>query len=262
MYKLVMLNIMKNLLNKYLILALSMVVITACSDDNDPVPNMPDTPQTPVSLSVFDDASFVSVPNSMIQSGDVKASTAAAYVTAANGFLLFNAFFTPPAGLQPSSKKISAANGRATVDFTVYEWTDGTGNGIAYQYSSQNGKHVSEVFVKSNGADYLKFIHAEEDENGSQGTIRFLDVDGSNPSEVAIVYTWSVSSNGARNLIFEDTQGAMKIDINSNPDLSGDMSAYEDGSLAVSYTWDGAGNGSWIEYNADGSIADQGSWTV
>lgn len=253
---------MKNLLKKYLILALSMVVMIACSDDNDPIPNTPNTPQTPFSLNIFDDASFVSVPNSMIQSGDAKASTAAAYVTVANGFLLFNAFFTPPAGLQPSSEKISAINGRATFDFTVYKWTDGAGNGIAYQYSVQNGKHIVEVFIMSNGADYLKFIHAEQDENGSQGTMRFLDADGTDPSLVSFVYTWSISSIGIRNLILEDTEGSLKVDINSNPDLSGDMRVFENGSLTGSFAWDGAGNGSWIEYNANGSVADQGSWTV
>lgn len=231
------------------------LLISACSNDEEE-PAIEEVPDHQIGLFLNEDGtSVIQVPQAMLQSSDPRAAMAASYVNLSTSFSLYSLFFQIPNGAKKSSQAITAPNGRTAAGVTVYEWSGPDGSSIAYQWSEKGGQDYFEIFIKEAGLPYLKFMDVLQKKDGSSGLMKLFSEDGPE-----LFWTWEKLANESYLLVFstEDT----RFEVLSNKDKSGTLKFFSDGALQSETTWDSLGNGSWKDYNEDGSLREQGNWTV
>ncbi len=117
----------------------------------------------------------------------------------------------------------------------------------------------SRIFLKETGSDWLKFFHAEETKDGTEGLMKVFNIYGDNKSEVVFQYSW-VRANGVLTLTFSDAESDSSVVIAINETTgAGSVEYYEDGEKTYNMTWDAEGNGTWTYYE-DGDAVDSGAW--
>ena len=246
-------SIYKNILSISVLLLFSvgLIFLSSCSK-NDPEPAKGDD----FKLGLFD-LETITTPEAMQQSSDIHAQQANAQVLSLNSFKFYQAFFLFPGGAEKSSTPI---NGRRAGDYTVYRWPSSDGSEVAYQYRQVGDEILFDIFLKENGSDYVKFIDGRQFIGRSAGVMHIYEKGFNSTTLVAVVYEWDyqngISTSSMK--IFGDDEALLEVV--SKDDKSGELTLKENGIVRATWSWNAAGVGSWVDYNADGSVSDQGSW--
>ena len=241
------------------LLVLSVFLALACSKSESPALEKTQLNVTPVTP-----------PTAMSSSQDTHAQEANGYIIQANVITSMNALFTVPAGSGATkSSPITATNGRtaASNSTTVtYVWSDPNAGSIGYQITDDGTSYHWEYFYKAVGAiTWLKWIDAVQKKDGSTGTMKIFDFNGSNPSYVAALYQWTQTGDQLT-LTYTDNFGGDYFVLNYNKSTkAGSINAYTgtgtSALLAANYTWDTTGHGTWKVYGSDGkTVTGSGTW--
>lgn len=234
----------------------------ACSDDDDKG-SKPTKPGTKKPLSLTENDKVIEAPTALLNSNDPQAQMAAAWIAQANAMGGYLALFDVPAGTTKTSTRITASNGRVnnSGEYEVYIWNDTeSGYSVAYQVSEESNSYVFEIFIKEQGQDWLKYFHAEEKKDQSEGFMDVYNVIGEDPSEIALSYEWGRSGDM---FTFSLQSEGVLIALNVNEKTNAGDIVYEiDGTKQYELNWDTEGNGSWASYDEEGNLTDEGDWIV
>ncbi|HEY9009041.1 hypothetical protein [Ohtaekwangia sp.] len=253
-------------ITKYLLLLAVALFAFACShDDKDSSSSL--EKQT---ISLSSQSQVITAPSAMQSSSDDHAQMAVSYITMANAMNTYLGYFKAPEGAVKSTTAITAANGRvaASGDVVVYTWSDANSDvKIAYQISETSDSYAFDVFFQFSGSSsWLKYFHAEEKKDRSEGFMNVYDIlgiYGDNKSLIMLKYNWSRSGD---NFTFKltDTQDNYYFVVTVNEKTKAGEVTYYSGTIKIyDMTWDTNGNGHWAFYNADdGSLLEEGTWTV
>ncbi len=221
------------------LLILSVFLALACSKSESPALEKTQLNVTPVTP-----------PSAMSSSQDTHAQEANDYILQANVITTMSALFAVPAGSGATkSSPITATNGRiaASSSTTVtYVWSDPSAGSIGYH-------------------TWLKWIDAVQKKDGSTGTMKIFDFNGSNPSYVAALYQWTKTGDQLT-LTYTDNFAGDYFVLNYNISTkAGSINAYTgtgtSALLAANYTWDNTGHGTWKLYGSDGkTVTGSGTW--
>ena len=241
-----------NINKVFYLLALTFMLsfFVSCSDDESSNPTKAGNEDNPPTVNVEP----VAVPQKMqaaANNGNPGATQAMAYIQLANTLPNYAQLLTPPEGAKLSST--SAVNGEWTwtegnasvtlvtnETVTEYEWTvtiDGTYGGKTY-----NNQIV---------------IEASQLKDGSSGEILFYDPDSGSP---VLTFNWeNLSEVYHLNIKSAEEYGNSNVDLYVYTDSSGyiDISTP---SNSWHVEWASDGTGSWIAYDANGSVTNEGSW--
>ncbi len=234
-----------------IIFSIGIIFLSSCKSE-DPEPAIGDD----FKLGLFD-LETITTPEAMQQSSDPHAQQANAQVLSLNTFKIYQAFFLFPGGAEKSNTPI---NGRRAGDYTVYRWSSGDGSEVAYQYRQVGDEILFEIFVKENGSDYVKFIDGTQTISRSAGVMHIYEKGFNSTTLVAVEYAWDYQNGTSTSSmkIFGDDEALLEVV--SKDDKSGELTLKENGIVRATWSWNAAGVGSWVDYNADGSVSDQGSW--
>ena len=243
---------------KYLLIS-SVLLTFSCSKD-DP------KPASSASLSLASNQQTFTAPTKMQSSSDPQAQMAVSWIATANAMSSYLSYFNAPAGATKSDVAITASNARTSSgSVTVYIWTDsGTGYKIAYQVTENSNSYYFDAFLMlPNSTQWLKYVHAEELKDKSKGSMKIYDIfTGGNPSTVWLTYAWTRSGDNFT-LTITDLEDLFKVELAINQKTkAGNVKYYLDNVLEYQMTWDATGAGTWIEYDEQGNIVEQGTWTV
>ena len=244
-------------ISKFLIL--SVFLALACSKSDSPALEKAQVNVTPVTP-----------PTAMSSSQDTHAQEANDYIFQANAITSITAAFTVPAGSGATkSGAITATNGRtaASNSTTVtYIWTDPNYGAIGYQVTDDGTSYHWEYFYKALGANsWLKWLDAVQKKDGSSGTLKIFDFNGSNPSFVLATYQWTKTGDQLT-LTYTDNLSHDYFVLNYNSATKAGSVNYYVGTgtsalLSANYTWDTAGHGTWKKYGTDGkTVVGSGTW--
>lgn len=220
-------------------------------------------------ISLAEGNQVITAPPALLESEDEQAQLAASWIMMANSMTSYLYYFDMPAGAQKSEARITASNGRVkdAGDHVTYVWTDEqSGQSVAYQVSEESDRYVFEIFLKLEpSADFLKYFHAEEKKDRSEGFMKIYDIFGISGEDASVVwleYDWSRVGN-IFNLTMKDHTDNYRIefaiDTNTN---AGSVVFYGEGVKGYELVWDGAGNGTWAYFNDEGMVVEQGTWTA
>ncbi len=242
----------KNLLSLSLLFLFSigLIFLSSCKKNEVEPANGDD-----FKLGLFD-LQTITVPDAMAQSSDPHAQQANAQILLLGSFKIYQAFFLFPVGAEKSNTPIT---GRRAGNYSVYKWSDGNGGEIAYQYRQDGDKIFFEVFFKENGSNYVKFIDGTQTIGRSAGIMYIYEKGFNSTTLVAVEYTWDYN-NDVSTSSMKTTESDVLLEVVSQADKSGELLLKENGVVRASWSWNAAGVGSWIDYNEDGSVSDQGSW--
>lgn len=231
--------------------SVGLIFLSSCNK-NDPEPAKGDD----FKLGLFD-LETITTPEAMQQSSDAHAQQANAQVLSLNTFKIYQAFFLFPVGAEKSNTPI---NGRRAGDYTVYRWTAGDGSEVAYQYRQVGDEILFDIFLKENGSDYVKFIDGKQFIGRSAGVMHIYEKGFNSTTLVAVEYQWDYQNGKSTSSMKTFGDEEALLEVISNEDKSGELTVKENGVVRGTWSWNAAGTGTWVEYNADGSISDQGSW--
>jgi len=252
-------------MTKFLLLAVALFAF-ACSDDDKDTSSSLES-QT---LSLSSNTQVLTAPSAMQSSNDDHAQMAVGYITMANAMSTYLGYIKAPEGSVKSTTAITAANGRVAAegDVVVYTWSDANSDlKVAYQISETSDSYAFDVFFMFSGqSSWLKYFHAEEKKDRSEGFMNVYDIlgiYGDNTSLVMLKYNWSRSGD---NFTFKltDTQDNYYFTVIVNEKTKAGEVTYFAGTVKIyQMTWDAAGNGTWAFYDSDdGSLVSEGTWTV
>jgi hypothetical protein len=240
-------------ITKALLLSAALIA-AACNDDDDK------SSLETAKLSLSTNTTVIEAPAAMQSSENSYAQMANSWVQVANGMTQYLSYLELPEGAAKSTNRITASNARVkeTGDVLVYTWTDEqSGYSVAYQVSEESDRFVWEIFLKESGSDWIKFFHAEEKKDRSEGFMKIYDAYGDDPSVVIVMYEWSRSGDLLTLTLSTDTD---KIIITVNEKTgAGSVVSIENGVKTYEMTWDAQGNGSWTYYEG-GQVSDSGTW--
>ncbi len=251
-------------IKKLLFLSIALLIgFTSCNDDDE---NSSSSDLASASLSFNANEPPITVPTAMSQSSDPMAAQTAGFIEMANGMSTYISLMQPPTGAAKSSTPVgrkSGDNGRTENNVVVYTWTEGDVS-IAYQISETSTNYIFELFWKfSPTEDFKKYLHAEESKLSREGFFEFYNIfDEINIDQYVFRYQWREAADGTFYFDFLSVDGGFEMNIISNPDNSGSIQYYSEGSLFYDIEWNADGSGSWVYYNEDGTVADSGEWTV
>lgn len=230
------------------------VFIYSCSKDDEPEAMVDESEDPQIGLFANEDGTgIIQVPQAMAESTDPHAIMATAYVNISTSFSIYGAFFAVPEGATKTNQPITAANGRISGEYTVYEWVGADGSSIAYQYSESGGQELFEIFIKEGGKDYLKFMEVVQDSDGRSGSMEWFSELGMSAS-----WTWEFRSDESYFLVFNSEDE--KYEVESNKDLSGNVKFFTNGLLRSEISWDSQGNGVWTDFDEAGLVEEEGEW--
>lgn len=248
---------------KFSILGL-VLLSTACSKDDDDAKPRKNLNQQKVSF--LEDSEVISVPNKMLQSENTYAQMAAAWVQLANSMSVMSAYSEIPTGAS-NHAKIVASNGRSAAagDTETWVWSDQSGYSIGYQVAEQSNSYSFEIFLKEPGEDWLKYMEAEEKKDRTSGKLVIFDIYKSKSEDGSaelLRYDWTRAGDSFTMTIgtYEDD---FKLTFNINTKTgAGDVLYKVEGKVIYEIEWDAAGNGSYVFFDEDGEILDEGEWTA
>ncbi|MEX2336680.1 MAG: hypothetical protein WD555_05360 [Fulvivirga sp.] len=171
----------------------------------------------------------------------------------------YSSFFVVPAGATKIDQSISAANARTSVNTVTYEWTSQQGS-IAYQITEQTDSYFYEVFIKSAGQEYYKYYEGEQAKDRKSGHFIVLNP-SSDVRSVMIRYDYEIRSDNSLFIKYAFPEQNYNLEILFKADKSGYIKSLLGEDVKVEWNWDGAGNGSRIQYNEDGT-EQKIEWTV
>lgn len=245
------------------LLFLAMVAITfSCSkEDDDPKP----TTLEQATIGFNKNEPVVAAPAAMTQSNDSYAQMAAGYINSVNAMTSNLAMFTPPSNAVKGSTPVTAINGRVRStqkEYLVYTWSDVNYGSVTYQIADDGDKYSFEFLIKENGQTaWHRFLYAEEKKDKSAGFLSLYDHTSDTP-DVLIRYDWTRSGDNLNFTMSVPGEGDFIIIKINTKTKAGSVEYKFNGLLEYKMTWDAKGNGTWAWYNEDGSIEEQGSWTV
>lgn len=252
-------------ISKLLLLVVAALAFACSSDDDKPGLEK----QT---LSFAANQEVITAPAGLQASEDEQAQTALYWIQNANSMSQFLSYMQVPAGAAKSNDRITASNGRvnASGDVVVYIWSDPNGDGdVAYQISETSDSYVFEVFLRIADVqpDWTLFFHAEEKKDRSSGFMNVYDaIMSDDPTVILFAYNWTRSGD-LFTLIFsapdEDPEFNYSVTLVINEKTKAGSVTYKtDNVKDFEMTWDAAGNGTWIYYDEEGGIDQEGSWTA
>src|SRR5690606_36297511 len=234
----------------------------SCSKDEEP-----SLEKRAISLAESDQV--IPAPSALLTSDDPYAQMAAGWIMQANAMSSYLYFLEMPSGAQKSEARITASNGRVkdAGDHVTYIWTDQqSGYSVAFQVSEETDSYVFEIFLKIEaGTEFLKYFHAEEKKDRSEGFMKVYDIFGIYGDDASVVwinYEWTRAGNIFSLSITEHSDSFeldITIDLATN---AGSVTSRMSGVKQYVLTWDGAGNGTWAQYNDEGTVIDIGAWTA
>jgi hypothetical protein len=247
--------------SKLLLLAAAIFAFS-CSKDEEP-----SLEKRAISLAESDQV--IPAPSALLTSDDPYAQMAAGWIMQANAMSSYLYFLEMPSGAQKSEARITASNGRVkdAGDHVTYIWTDQqSGYSVAFQVSEETDRYVFEIFLKIEaGTEFLKYFHAEEKKDRSEGFMKIYDIFGIYGDDASVVwinYEWTRAGNIFNLSITEYSESfeaAITVDLGSK---TGSVTYYLEGVKKYTLTWDGAGNGTWAYYNEEGTVTESGTWTA
>ncbi len=246
---------------KLLLLAAAIFAVS-CSKDEEPSLEKK-------AISLAENDQVIVAPAALLASDDPQAQLAAGWIMQVNAMSSYLQYFNMPAGAQKSEAPITASNGRVkdAGDHVTYVWNDAqSGQSVAFQITEESDRYVFEIFLKLDaGADFLKYFHAEEKKDRSNGFMKIYDIFGIYGDDASVVwinYEWSRSGN-IFNLTMTEYSESFKVVVTfDQATKAGTVAYYFDGVKEYLLTWDGAGNGTWTYYNEEGTITESGTWTA
>lgn len=250
-------------ISKLLFLTFFSIITLSCSEEEPTKTELED-----IRLSFAEREEIIELPEGLTTSSNPYAQTAYGYASSANLMSLYFNFFSFPDGAVKTTNKIVPANSRtsASGEYLVYTWSDPQAGGIAYQLGDLGDRYSFEVFFKSAGSTrWLRYLYAEEKKDQSSGFMKIFDIDADNASLAIVEYTWTRSNE---NIVFQYTflnenEPTAKVVITLNEKTKAGKVEYFLGSpLLSSIAWDALGNGAWKEYDDEGNLLDEGSWTA
>lgn len=225
---------MSRLYSFILILFLSIIFINGCSDDSTSSNNSDEPPTLEMRQ--------IEIPAALTNSTDPHAQMAVAYITTANSFSGYAAFFTPVSG--------TSNNGE-------YQWTS---NGLNIKMiTDKSGDYYTwRIYISGNYSgvtiDNWLFMSAESLPDGSDGQLTVYDPV---TQELAYGWNWWTGVDNIYNVNLEFAGG--ELEIVSYPDLSGSIDVYTDSMLDWVANWTSGGSGIWMDYE-EGELYESGSW--
>ncbi|MCP5063638.1 MAG: hypothetical protein GY936_14420 [Ignavibacteriae bacterium] len=194
----------------------------------------------------------IQVPDALKQSSDQKATFANAYISSMNSLANgFSAWLSAPAGSESLAK---------TNDDRSYTWSAG-GISITMNYSENGDNYTWEVFLNGTDGEGLtfnnfKFLEAAQNKNESEGYLKIFE---DNSSNLSSTWSWVTNTNDVYSMTFGGDDND-RIEVNSNPDESGELLFYENNVLVSRTVWTSAGTGEWTEFDSGGNITDSGTF--
>ncbi len=240
-----------------------LLFISSCSEE-EPVKNELED----IRLSFATREEIIDLPEGLINSTDPYAQTAYGYATSANLMSAYFNFFAFPDGATKTTNRIVPANARttATGEYLVYTWTDPQVGGIAYQLGDIGDRYSFEVFFQRAGStQWLRYLYAEEKKDQSNGFMKVFDIDAANASAAVIEYTWTVANGSIvfrYNFLAENEPTASVVITVNESTQAGKVEYFVGTALFSRITWDALGNGTWEEYDEEGVLLNEGSWTA
>lgn len=230
-------------------------IIMSCGDKDDPAPKLED-----VQFGLFEEGQTISVPQGIATSSDSHAKAVASTLAQMN-VQSYSALFTIPDNANKIDGPIEAANGRMNTNTVTYEWTY-DGDAIAYQISELDDSYFFELFIKNAGDDaYYKWFEGTQAKDGKSGSFVILEPSGTT-RVVQLEYSFEFRSDGVFFMEYSVPSQDFYWQALVNADNSGSMKYLQGTTVLQEYTWDAAGNGTWTEYDSDGTIVDSGTWTA
>jgi hypothetical protein len=245
-----------------LLLLIAVFFAFSCSKDEEPGLDKK-------AISLMEGNQIIAAPPALLASDDPQAQLAASWIVSANAMSSYLYYFNIPAGTQQSGSKITAPNGRMkdAGDYVTYIWEDeNSGNSVAYQVSEESDRYVFEIFLKLEGEfDFLKYFHAEERKDRSQGSMKIYDIFGIYGDDASVVwlnYEWS-RVGSLFNLTMTEYSESFVVDITIDQNTkAGSVVYYLEEQKEYELIWDGSGNGNWAYFDAEGGVTDSGTWTA
>ena len=106
--------------------------------------------------------------------------------------------------------------------------------------------------------DHFQFMTGTSTMDGKSGTMHIFDASG---TEIGL-FEWSETDAGVKSADLT-VYGSpnTRYSLVNNADHSGTLDVFEGTTKTYHAQWNTSGAGSWEKYNADGSVADSGSWS-
>ncbi len=249
-------------INSTLICLLAAFLLWNCSSSSeDPTPEDDFSFGFVNSENLIDGTAFVKVPEAMSGVSNQCATLVQTYVLASNAYLFYSGYFLLPTNGERTNRAIEPVPGHS--NYTTQEWTDGTGDEIAFQFSENAGTRYFKIFFREAGEDYQKVIEARENSDGKSGTMDIFETDGPDAGDIAFNYVWKINSDDSREVTYQDfSDDQFRVTVKNNSDLSGTVETFENGIKNWDADWDAAGNGSWRSFDTSGSILSEGTWSI
>ena len=243
-------------------IALTVFGITSCSkkdSGNAPAPK--------TTLSITGGTDVIVVPQSLSNSDNTMAQLLSSYITTATNMSSFISYFTPPEDATRSNLKSSGV---------TYTWTSPFYGGqpmtFYWTYYDSVDKNKWTIDISFRDKTY-RYAEATELKDHSQGNIKFNynwteELDGNSSDDLFWIYSWTKKESGPNSLEYtiqassgdnSTTDISEQQVIVQNPDLSGELTFYEDGMKYQVFNWSADGNGSWKTFE-NGEVVDSGTW--
>ncbi len=234
----------------------SLLVLSGCSKDDKDDKKSPTGPSDTSDVPTFK-IHKIEIPPAMPQSNDQHAQTVVLYMNLANAFgATLNNNFVPPS--------LNKASGDGPWE---YNWKDGDLQ-VSVVIKKLTEKYTWEVSY--NGSDdenvYQNFVAFRAEQGLDERSGKFFAYIA-NTELVLGQYTWSLDENDTLHfeVIAEAYLPGSKFVGLVNSDRSGTLEIISTiGNtelLQQKYQWDSAGAGEWWEYDQDGNLIGQGTWT-
>lgn len=251
-------------IKQFLLLGIALFAVSCSKDDPEPVLD-----KDSVTLSLAEEATVIEPPAAMAASDNQYAQEAVGYIQLVNGIAEYLNFIELiPNNAEKSTTKITASNGRvkAPGQVVTYTWTDvQSGYSVAYQIGETSDSYTFEFFFKFQGeAEWTKYFDGSEKKDRSSGYLKVYDVYGfyDEARGVLIEYSWTRSGN-ILDFRMEDAYGDFVIEISINEETKAGSATYIIyGNVEYEMEWDAEGNGSWVWYDEEGNIIEEGTWVV
>jgi hypothetical protein len=233
-----------NLFKSFCALFLLLAIVSGCKKSSD------DQPKAKyLAPSMVADYKVVEIPSKLLESTDPYASVAVGYMSLANAFAGYTAYFNVPDNAVQSRTKSSG---------TIYTWSYG-GTTVKLTYNEDATNRYWVWYINE-----ARFMDCQESIMGKTGSFNIYDYE--NGGAAVIVYNWSQTAtlvNATMKIIDGADSFFFKISA-SLDNKSGQFDLYEGtseaGSHIINVTWLANGSGTWW-VNYDGTVYS-GSWTA